>query len=95
MGMSGELNDIEMTSGVSMFTGEPFVQIVVTIDGKPAGRGQLSPAETRAHAMAYLEVAEAADQDANFYKLMKEKLELDDKVIGHLLSDLRAMRDDK
>ena len=91
--MSGELDHIEMTSGVSLFTGEPYVQIVATIDGKPAGHGQLSPAEVRAHAMAYLEAAEAAEQDANFYKLMKEKLELDDAVIGHLLSDLRAMRE--
>lgn len=59
---------IEVGSGVSLFTHEPFCTIIV--DGRQAG--QMSPAEVRAMALAWLEAAEAAESDALVYAVMTD-----------------------
>lgn len=63
----GDLNSTELESGVSAFDGHGYVRI------RSIGRledvdvvlvGQLDPAEMRAHGLACLEAAEAAEHDA-------------------------------
>jgi hypothetical protein len=58
---------IEMTSGVSAFTGNPFV--VVQWGAKT---GQLTPAETREMALHFLSCADAAESDAAVMKQLRD-----------------------
>ena len=58
-------SDIRINSGVSAFTGDGFVTLKW---GESAG--QLTPAEARAHALAILEAAEAAESDAAVWQVM-------------------------
>ncbi len=91
----GELGSINIESGVSLFTGEAFCSVIAegTVNGKPVRlRGQLSPAEIQAHALTYLQAAEAAEAD----RAVKEtftKLGLPDEVWGLFISALREQRD--
>ncbi len=87
-----DLNSIDMESGVSLFTGEPFVQIVVVADGAPVARGQLPPAEVRRHALAYLEAAEAAETDALVWHMLREEVGMSEEAVGTFLTALRARR---
>lgn len=59
-------SSMEMHSGVSFFDGHPFVSF-----RWGAEDGQLSPAEVRAHAMALLEAAEAAEGDALVFRVFQ------------------------
>jgi len=51
--------DLEFHSGVSAFTGEPFVMVQWGHQ-----TGQLTPAEAEAHAIAVIQAAQAARHDA-------------------------------
>lgn len=81
--------DIAVTSGVSLFTKEPFV--TVFIDGK--ARGQMTPAEIRGMALQWLEVAAAAEADALVVTELIEGAGADQAVAGHFLQALRVRRD--
>jgi hypothetical protein len=62
-------------SGVNK-EGEPFVQLLVTRNGKDEVVGQFSPEEVRQHALTLLEVAEAAEQDAYLTWFARQKIGL-------------------
>lgn len=53
---------------------------------------QWSPADARHHAMAVLEVAEAAEQDAFFVTFIVEQLKSSDQVAEAMLQDFRGYR---
>jgi hypothetical protein len=86
------LANIFMTSGVNN-KGEGFVTISVHGDDKTILVGQLSPSEIRKHALAYLEVAEAADQDAAVLRVIR-KLNLQDELAGLVITELRNSREE-
>lgn len=92
----GEASAVEMESGVSLFTGEPFVAVrtLGTLDNGRAVTlaGQLSPTELREHAMRMLEAAEAAVQDAALLRFLDDKLGLDKAAGGRIIADLREFR---
>lgn len=86
------LNDINMVNGVND-KGEPFITITATSTDKQIMIGQLSPTEIRQHAMAYLEVAEAAEQDAATLRTVR-KLDLPDNLAAVIITELRASREE-
>ncbi|HEY6416344.1 MAG TPA: hypothetical protein VIX41_08905 [Acidimicrobiales bacterium] len=88
-----DLVSIDVRSGVNE-RGEAFCTIVVA--SSPGGRillGQLSPSEVRGMAMAWLESAEAAEQDAAVLRVIR-KLELPDELAGAVVIELRQSRDE-
>ena len=85
-----DLSDINMTSSVNE-KGDPFVTVVATSSKGDMMIGQLSPDEVRQHGLAYLEVAEAAQQDAAVLRVIR-KLGLPDDVAGPIIIELRNMR---
>ena len=85
---------IEVTSGVSAFTGEAFCSIVVRdggCHGKVLGSGQDNPAGIRAMALSWLEAAEAAESDAVVFAELKA-LGLDEAAAGCVIAGMRARR---
>jgi hypothetical protein len=94
----GDLADITMLSGVSVFTGEGYVEVRAL--GKVGDLvvellGQLTPAEMRAHALAYLEAAEAAESDALVFAELTDQPGLDVEHAAAFLVALRARRADE
>lgn len=81
-------NTIHMQSGVSAFTGEPFIALQW---GEQ--RGQLTVAEAREHAFAILETCEAAESDAFLYKFMREKVNATEERAAMMLVAFREYRD--
>lgn len=77
---------LEFLSGVSVFTGEPFVHI--RLDGRLIG--QVDPETARRIGLDALAVAEAAESDALIVRLLTETVGLDEQAA---LSFLVAMRD--
>lgn len=95
--MSGDVGIFtEVEAGVSAFTGAPFVTVRTyegtDTTGKLVASGQLSPSEVRTMALYWLEVAEAAEQDAATLSVIRE-LGLPDELAGHVVRALRARRD--
>lgn len=92
--MSGDGCYIEIEAGVSAFTGDPFctVRAADGAGGKVRASGQLSPSEVRTMALHWLEVAEAAEQDAATLAVCRD-LGLPDEAAGHIVLALRARRD--
>lgn len=86
---------VEVTSGVSAFTGEPFCQILAHGDAGTILRGELSPDELRRMAMDWLQSAEAADQDAAVYAVAADLLDDDAGKLfaAAVVAELREMRD--
>lgn len=79
---------IEVTSGVSAFTGEPFCHVQW---GKESG--QLTPNEVRQMALLWLGAAEAAEQDAIVFQLIREELEFPPELAAQFIQRMRAIRD--
>jgi len=75
-------------SGINL-KGEPFVQLI--LDGKIIA--QMSTTEARDHAMAVLQSAEAAEQDAFFMHMLKERVKLPLDVIAEILKEFRRFRE--
>lgn len=78
------------------------VESSVTLEGKPfvlvawgEQRGEMSPEEARYQAGCFLEVAEAAEQDAFFVCFCREKLGMDTGQILPLLLAFRAFREER
>lgn len=84
------LSDITMINGVNE-SGQGFVTVTAISEDKQIMVGQLSPDECRVHAMAYLAVAEAAEQDAATLRTVR-KLGLDDKLAAFIVNELRESR---
>lgn len=85
-------------SGVSVFTGEPFCQQVVTFrreDGsEDQARGQLDPEDARQAGRQMMEAAEAAVHDAAFVRWLRERMDVDSERAVQALADLRRLRAD-
>jgi hypothetical protein len=77
---------LESVSGVSLFTGEPFVTL-----RWGQNSGQLTPAEARELAMSILAAAEAAESDAAVVKVLRT-CGCADEAIAPFLRDLRDLR---
>lgn len=52
----------------------------------------MTPTEARALALNLLEGAEAADQEGNVIRFLREKLEATDEQIAQIVTDFRGMR---
>jgi hypothetical protein len=81
--------NLTVMSAVSAETFEPFVKV----EWKGPRVGQLSPAEARIQAAAFLEAAEAAEQDASFYRFLVGNLELGREQASLMVLNLRAWRE--
>jgi len=77
---------LESVSGVSLFTGEPFVTL-----RWGQNSGQSTPAEARELAMSILAAAEAAESDAAVVKALRA-CRLSEEAIAPFLRDLRDLR---
>lgn len=87
-----DVESINITSGVND-KGEGFCSISVVTEDKRIFLGQLSPSEVRNMALAWLESAEAADQDAAVLRCIR-KLELPDQLGAMVIVELRNSRDE-
>jgi hypothetical protein len=85
------MNSIDLTSGVSLFDGSPFVNIVVIDEGKVVSQGQLSPTACREHGQKCFEAAEAAETDALVWAMLKD-IDMDEHAIGAFLTQMRERR---
>lgn len=86
-----DLASIDVRSGVNE-QGDGFVTVVAR--GQRDDRvllGQLTPIEVRAMALAWLESAEAAEQDAAVLRCIR-KLGLPDELAGAVVAELRDSR---
>lgn len=83
-----ESTDVEITSGVSAFTGEPFCQVIIN----GVARGQMTPTEVRQMALGWLEAAEAAESDAMVMAEMMETVGVDQQTAGAFVAALRKRR---
>lgn len=86
-----ELTNIFMTSGVNQ-EGKGFITIAAHGDDGTILTGQLSPDEVRAHALGYLETAEAADQDAAVLRVVR-KLGIHEEFAAVIITELRESRE--
>ena len=86
---------IEMASGVSAFTGDPFVHmLLVFADGSTKTINQFTPADARQHGLHVIETAEAAVHDAAMAAWMRDKLNAEPEVAAQAIADLREYRKD-
>lgn len=88
-----DLERLEFASGVSAFDGSPYIQVVAIVDGAVGGSGQLTPAECRAHGLAALEAAEAAEHDALVFAELVEALEVEPPAAAAFIAALRERRE--
>ena len=80
--------DIEISSGVSLFTGEPFCTIRW---GNEAA--QMTPDEVRVMALHWLSAAEGAESDALVMQELQQGVGLDLQTAGAFLLKLRERRE--
>lgn len=88
------LRMIDLTPGVNE-AGEGFVTVAASSPSGTILIGQLPPDEVRTMALHWLEVAEAADQDAAVLRTIR-KLELPEpeKLASMIITELRKSRKD-
>lgn len=79
---------IHLESGVSIYTGEPFVKI-----DWGEQHGQLTPENARAHAMFILKCADAAISDAFLWHFLCETAGLPEEKAATALMLFRDYRD--
>jgi hypothetical protein len=80
-------DDLQMESGVSARTGEPFMHLRW---GDQAG--QFTPEKAREHAMAIIDAAAASEFDAALVKTLIEKFSMTHELAVHFLGDIREAR---
>jgi hypothetical protein len=80
---------LHSSSGVSAFTGKPFV--LLTWEHMS---GQLTPAEARELALQIIEAATAAEHDALFVRWTREEVGLDMQAAVQGLAALRKLREE-
>ena len=85
-----EIREITVSSGVNIM-GKPFCH-VTCVAGDLEHKGQLTPDEVRAMALAWLTAAEAAEHDAAVFNELQEGLDLSIQVAGGFIAALRARR---
>jgi hypothetical protein len=89
--MSENLSGIFMTSGVNE-EGVGFITVAAHGEHGTILLGQLTSNEVRQHALAYIESAEAADQDAAVWRCIR-KLGLPDELAAAIIHELRESRE--
>lgn len=85
-----DLAHINIENGVNE-QGQPFLSVTAISTKGEMMLGQLSPDEVRNHALAYLEAAEAAEQDAAVLRVVRN-LGLPDEMAGAVIIELRNSR---
>ena len=91
-----EISRLGMESGVSVFTGKPFVKLTVDFpDGSSKAVGQLNPNEVREHALKLLATAEAAVHDAAMAQWLQHKLGAKPDEAAAAVGDIREFRIDR
>jgi len=80
-------DDLQMESGVSARTGEPFMHLRW---GDQAG--QFSPEDARAHALRILDAAAASEFDAALVKALTSEMELSHEDAVRFLGLIREAR---
>lgn len=88
--MKEDLAAINVSSGVNE-AGVGFCSVSAVTEGGRIILGQLSPTEVRALALAWLEAAEAAEQDAAVLRVVRN-LELPDQLAAAVVVELRNTR---
>lgn len=88
--MSGDLASIDLGNGVNA-EGRGFITVTARTSSGRLIVGQLDPDEARTMALHWLEVAEAAEQDAATLRCVR-KLELPDQLAGAIIAELRDGR---
>lgn len=83
----GDNSTIDITPGVSAFSGHGYVTLAWGSEG-----GQLTIKEARAHALGLLRAAEAAEFDAAMWAFAKSHLKADDAGAAAILVALREFR---
>jgi hypothetical protein len=83
---------IDVTSGVSAFTGKGFCVVEAVTESEDRIVGQLSPDEVRAMALHWLTAAEAAEHDAMVHAELIEGAGLAADVADGFLLALRTRR---
>lgn len=81
---------VNVSSGVNEH-GEGFLTVAASSADGTILIGQLSPTEVRGMALQWLEIAEAAEQDAAVLRCIR-KLQLPDKLAGAVIQELRSGR---
>lgn len=100
MGVSKEngtmrIVQLDFHSGVSAFTGEPFVAFYATLaDGSVRQAGQMTPANAREHAGAVFQAAEAAVHDAAMAQWLRERVGMEPEKAATAVHELREFRKD-
>lgn len=89
-----DIEGIEVRSGVNE-DGVGFCHVVVTTDGGRVLLGQLTPEEVRTTALDWIGAAEAAEQDAVVFGLLRDDVGLDLPEIGEFLASMRRRRSDE
>lgn len=84
--------EIQLESGVSAFTGEPFCMTRVYSDGRLVASGQATPDQMRAQGQMHFEVAEAAETDSLLMALLREDVHLDEQQALLVLQKIRDRR---
>ena len=79
---------IEIKSGISLFDGKGFCQVV--LDGKPIG--QLTPAGVRTMALNWLAAADAAESDSAVFAEL-QAIGIEQQQAASFIQSLRARRD--
>lgn len=87
-----DLRSVDLTSGVNG-DGEGFVTVAASSPDGTILIGQLSPTEVRGMALQWLEVAEAAEQDAAVLRCIR-KLGIKDELAAMVITELRNSRKD-
>lgn len=89
-----DLHEMQMESGVSAFTGDPFVLMRVIDTEGNVMVATVPTADARAHALVLLECAEAAECDRAVFLFSQQRLGADESVAGGFVAELRTFRHD-
>lgn len=88
-----ELENINVSSGVSAFDGMPFCRIVCRAKDGSLMTGQLNPVEVQSMALNWLASAEAAMHDAASIHFLTKIVNLDQTTAAQFLGELRELRE--
>ena len=89
-----DIEGVEVRSGVNE-DGEGFCHVVVTTGGGRVLLGQLDPETVRSMALNFLGAAEAAEQDAVVFGMLRDDVGLDLPEIGEFLAGMRRRRSEE
>ena len=92
MSNSVDLAGIEVQSGVNE-RGVGFCTVVATSSKGDILLGQLEPDRVRQMALHWLGAAEAAEQDAVVFRLLRDDFDLDLSAIGAFITKMREERE--